>query len=301
MTDATDDLIAQAESILAEGKLPAHSDDDAVRWNCRAATLVEPLTAALRLLRLYTDSLRREAKLRALLNWAADEIADWGAYASEYFQAKHDLAGTVKRFRDVARSAGERSTEPIVYASEEAMAEAAAGHIFPDGHPMNPLTRPEPDCHCESCDPIKPDGSNARMIVCAICGNKRCPHATNHRNACTGSNEPGQPGSSYEFVPSNRQEIGSLLTKLLDNGYSHLKRLPDGTICGVAPMAYTGGLFVGLDASGYRYRYCYETVAQASEALGAWNGEGDPPGAWIVRKGLGEDRIGPGGTEKYEP
>lgn len=36
-----------------------------------------------------------------------------------------------------------------------------------------------------------------RMFVCAICGNKRCPHSDDHRNACTGSNEPGQPGSRY--------------------------------------------------------------------------------------------------------
>lgn len=36
-----------------------------------------------------------------------------------------------------------------------------------------------------------------RMILCPICGNKRCPHANDHRNACTGSNEPGQPGSAY--------------------------------------------------------------------------------------------------------
>jgi hypothetical protein len=37
-----------------------------------------------------------------------------------------------------------------------------------------------------------------RFIVCSICGNKRCPHATDHRNACTNSNEPGQKGSSWE-------------------------------------------------------------------------------------------------------
>ncbi|WP_186083633.1 hypothetical protein [Burkholderia gladioli] len=39
--------------------------------------------------------------------------------------------------------------------------------------------------------------AHARMIVCATCGNKRCPHANDHRHACTGSNEPGQPGSAY--------------------------------------------------------------------------------------------------------
>ena len=32
-----------------------------------------------------------------------------------------------------------------------------------------------------------------RMLLCPTCGNKRCPHAHDHRNACTGSNDVGQP------------------------------------------------------------------------------------------------------------
>jgi hypothetical protein len=36
-----------------------------------------------------------------------------------------------------------------------------------------------------------------RMILCPTCGNKRCPRATHHKNECTSSNEPGQPGSRY--------------------------------------------------------------------------------------------------------
>ena len=37
----------------------------------------------------------------------------------------------------------------------------------------------------------------ARMSLCPNCGNKRCPGAADHENECTGSNEPGQPGSLY--------------------------------------------------------------------------------------------------------
>ncbi|MBB1060373.1 Lar family restriction alleviation protein [Marilutibacter spongiae] len=55
-------------------------------------------------------------------------------------------------------------------------------------------------CWCETCRPNTP--TNMRFIMCPNCGNKRCPKATNHVNACTGSNEPGQPGSSWEnFKP----------------------------------------------------------------------------------------------------
>lgn len=34
-------------------------------------------------------------------------------------------------------------------------------------------------------------------FACEICGNKRCPHHSDHELECTGSNEPGQPGSVY--------------------------------------------------------------------------------------------------------
>lgn len=39
--------------------------------------------------------------------------------------------------------------------------------------------------------------SSTKMILCPTCGNKRCPHASDHRLSCTNSNEPGQPGSVY--------------------------------------------------------------------------------------------------------
>lgn len=35
------------------------------------------------------------------------------------------------------------------------------------------------------------------MVLCETCGNKRCPHASDHRFSCTNSNEPGRPGSDY--------------------------------------------------------------------------------------------------------
>lgn len=52
-------------------------------------------------------------------------------------------------------------------------------------------------CNCHTCireRNITVGGlplNTVQMIVCPICGNKRCPKADNHRNACTGSNEPG--------------------------------------------------------------------------------------------------------------
>lgn len=63
------------------------------------------------------------------------------------------------------------------------------------------------NCECHRCIREKKIGrdtpfgfmlkSSDRMILCPKCGNKRCPMASDHDLACTGSNEPGQPGSVY--------------------------------------------------------------------------------------------------------
>ncbi len=57
----------------------------------------------------------------------------------------------------------------------------------------------EPTCWCLTCRPVTMN--DARFVVCPDCGNKRCPHANDHRNTCTGSNEPGQEGSAYPAAP----------------------------------------------------------------------------------------------------
>lgn len=59
--------------------------------------------------------------------------------------------------------------------------------------------------NCEKChkcldgklDDIGWPVTATRMILCPLCGNKRCPMASDHTLDCTGSNEPGQVGSVY--------------------------------------------------------------------------------------------------------
>lgn len=55
--------------------------------------------------RAEVRSLKAENEaLRKTLLEASEEIATWGAYASDYFQEKHDLAGCVAKFHDAAMS-----------------------------------------------------------------------------------------------------------------------------------------------------------------------------------------------------
>jgi hypothetical protein len=56
----------------------------------------------------------------------------------------------------------------------------------------------EKKCGCRRCMPKERLMDYPMMIICNICGNKRCPHATDHQLECTNSNELGQKGSIYE-------------------------------------------------------------------------------------------------------
>ncbi|WP_340578258.1 DUF551 domain-containing protein [Klebsiella pneumoniae] len=56
-------------------------------------------------------------------------------------------------------------------------------------------------CWCRTCRPVVLN--DMRFVVCPDCGNKRCPRANDHRNSCTGSNEPGQEGSAYPATPQS--------------------------------------------------------------------------------------------------
>ncbi|MBN3839310.1 Lar family restriction alleviation protein [Burkholderia sp. Ac-20349] len=93
-----------------------------------------------------------------------------------------------------------------------ASAQMSAGIVLPPVHGTSNaavVIQPTPaaQCECRTCLMGKTVDSGmgfeipvamTRMIVCARCGNKRCPHANDHRNTCTNSNEPGQPGSAYQ-------------------------------------------------------------------------------------------------------
>lgn len=89
--------------------------------------------------------------------------------------------------------------------AEEALIEVVnrcAAMLAAAPQPQNaPQNIPEiiPDCWCRTCRPVVLN--DMRFVVCPDCGNKRCPRANDHRNACTGSNEPGQEGSAYPAAP----------------------------------------------------------------------------------------------------
>ena len=73
---------------------------------------------------------------------------------------------------------------------------ATMNNVESPSRQVETLVSPQPHCECQKCNP---DLYGMKMFICPRCGNKRCPHATDHELACTNSNEIGQKGSEYEF------------------------------------------------------------------------------------------------------
>lgn len=71
---------------------------------------------------------------------------------------------------------------------------------------MNELTPSQivGQCSCRQCYNQGEGVTIPIMHLCNLCGNKRCPHATDHTLDCTNSNEPGQTGSWYSASPMKR-------------------------------------------------------------------------------------------------
>lgn len=124
--------------------------------------------------------------------------------AVAYTHCAHRLAEEVRDLRSAMLQGAENAKSPTTMQTEPALdsspkiAESTSGN--------SPVI---PDCSCGTCRPVT--FTDSRFVVCSECGNKRCPHANDHRNACTGSNEPGQKGSAYPAAP--QQEVTQALAK----------------------------------------------------------------------------------------
>lgn len=141
----------------------------------------------------------------------ADDYAGWREAKGQDHPASAEARQALRAAIEQALAGAE---EPVAWAEEaaEVSDEAWAG-IRP--RPATPQPQPKQRsvaCECHRC--IKENDlrdatgrlplSLTKMILCPQCGNKRCPKASDHRLACTGSNDSGQPGSVYAEHVFNR-------------------------------------------------------------------------------------------------
>ncbi|EPL7409930.1 hypothetical protein WI981_001280 [Klebsiella pneumoniae] len=102
------------------------------------------------------------------------------------------------------QNAGSQLPHNLIAETEAMLADAPQPQNAPQNIPeiipgWIPVSERIPDCWCRTCRPVAIN--DMRFVVCPDCGNKICPRANDHRNACTGSNEPGQEGSAYPDTP----------------------------------------------------------------------------------------------------
>ncbi|MCM7094969.1 hypothetical protein [Enterobacter kobei] len=130
--------------------------------------------------------------------WSCQEYVELGRYQEALTDHSEDKLAMVDHSGDsnnmvepVTTACKLRDAVEIIRNSGIAI---DAEKIFAERDALN-----APDCWCRTCRPVT--FSDSRFVVCPECGNKRCPHANDHRNACTGSNEPVQEGSAYPAAP----------------------------------------------------------------------------------------------------
>ena len=129
------------------------------------------------------DALRRRTEYYAELEvMTPEQRAEHDAGIAEF---KAMLGGS---FRDLSQP-----VDPQIAEYEKVMLQAGNSPVAPD-------------CWCRTCRPVTMN--DMRFVVCPECGNKRCPLANDHRNSCTGSNDPGQDGSAYPAAPQREGKHG---------------------------------------------------------------------------------------------
>jgi hypothetical protein len=109
-------------------------------------------------------------------------------------------------------------------------------------------------CWCATCRPVV--FGDMRMVLCPECGNKRCPRATDHRNACSGSNELGQAGSAYTAHLTPQRIInGAIMTNeeldAIANREAHCKTFGAAVTLSVGER----DALVAMARDGMRYRF----------------------------------------------
>jgi hypothetical protein len=66
-----------------------------------------------------------------------------------------------------------------------------------------------------------------------------------------------------------------LQTQLFGDGYQNMREI-DGMVCATMRFIYTVGVCYGIDATGYRGRFCFESHQCADLFLKDWDGQTPP-------------------------
>ena len=150
----------------------------------------------------------------------------WIAVGDEIYGADGSRVAEAVRDIELVRAAPELLAErdALVQATGASSVLEAIGIIRGNKAELDRLTTldwREEVCECHACLHKKGVRVITKMILCPTCGNKRCPHASDHRLDCTDSNEPGQAGSVYAVPTEPEPEPVAWRTFDGEGGYDY--------------------------------------------------------------------------------
>jgi hypothetical protein len=132
----------------------------------------------------------RAAVLAASYDTAIAKLVMMRTYLTLEQQEAFDTEWLAKRGAISARSRAEAGLPPLARAATADVGDLPHPGGFAGAH-LAQLTRGK--CACRSCIRERGDRDESgwpllmgTMIVCVECGNKRCPRANSHENACSG-------------------------------------------------------------------------------------------------------------------
>jgi len=136
----------------------------------------QPIVKARALLSSYTPTASNTEPAADRIDW--NEISRRGLLKRINQEIMHPLGLAVYRDTDTGASGGALvSPDGAFHYADDAQAQ-------PNAQDRENAAR----CWCETCRPITM--SDSRMILCPECGDKRCPRAKDHRNACAVARAP---------------------------------------------------------------------------------------------------------------
>lgn len=75
-----------------------------------------------------------------------------------------------------------------------------------------------------------------------------------------------------------------LIQRLQADGYFGVRELADGTVAGMGRLLFTTAIYLGMDETGWEFRFCYKDHQLARAEFAKLTSADDVPAGWVARR-----------------
>lgn len=98
------------------------------------------------------------------------------------------------------------------------------------------------------------------------------------------SREIGKGRSAWDAWRDAEMTLAADIEQIKQEGYQHVRILPDGSMAGLCRLIFTTALCSGITPQGWAYRYCFENPERALDELAKLEEEDQEPTGFIARR-----------------